>query len=176
MTAQAKGAVPQALLDLPQRTFSNLGRDEAASLNGILRPLAWIDGLITATIVSPAETDPDELLEHIWVEDGLGELTVSQANDVASIVIDQLSHVAHTLFESPEAYRPFLAGASDEQAAAQQWAAGFRFGIRLQPEPWAPLIDDDDTRSVLALIFCLERDEDLPEEVRVRFSVQTYFR
>jgi hypothetical protein len=50
--------------------------------------------------------------------------------------------------------------------AAAQWAAGFRFGIRLRPEPWGPFIDDEDVRPLLAAIFSLERDEDMPAQER----------
>ena len=166
MTAQAKWAVPQSLLDLPQRTFATLGRDETARLAVLLRPLPWIDGLITAAILAPEETD--DWIEHIWVEDELGKTTLAQANDVVSMVDDQFSYVAGMLFDHPQAYRPFLDGASDEQTAAAQWAAGFRFGVRLQPEPWMPLIDDADARLMLMAIFSLERDEDQPEEARAK--------
>lgn len=85
---------------------------------------------------------------------------------MSSLVDDQFMHVCNTLFDDPEAYRPFLGDRSNQMEAAAHWAAGFRFGIRLLPEPWAPLIDRDDTRLLLAHIFCLERDEDLPEDER----------
>ena len=87
------------------------------------------------------------------------------------MVTDQHEFIFAMLFESPELYQPFL-GKGDRLEAAAQWAAGFRFGIRLRPEPWAPLIDDEGARTLLATIFCLEREEDQPQEpgVESRFA------
>jgi len=164
MTALAKSAALRSLHEPPERTFATLGPDERARLGAILRPLAWIDGLVTAVAVAPEE--PEDWLEHIWVEEELGKLTLPQTDAVAAVVLEQFSHVFDMLLEGPEVYRPFLAGATDTLDAASQWAAGFRFGIRLQPESWAPLIDSDNTRPLLVLVFCLERDEDLPEAAK----------
>jgi uncharacterized protein len=161
---QAKNTLPRLLLDLPKRTFATLTRDEAASLVVPLRPLPWVDGLITAAVIAPEE--PEDWIDHLWVEDEIGKLTLPQTNGLLSVVLDQFGHVADMLCNNPRAYRPFLGAGSDQVAAAAQWATGFRFGIRLNPEQWAPLIDDDNARAMLALIFCLERDEGLVEPER----------
>lgn len=160
-------AMPAAMPPLPAlvgRSFALLDHAERDSLAAVLRPLSWIDGLITAIILAPEE--PEDWMEHLWIEEALGKLTIPQADDVASVVDDHFMHVADTLYDDPRAYRPYLNGAGDRMAAAAQWASGFRLGIRLQPEPWAPLIEDEDARSLLAAIFSLERDEDLPEEAK----------
>ncbi len=162
--AMPAGAALPSPLDPTARSFALLDQAERDRLGAVLRPLAWIDGLITAVIVGPDE--PEDWAQHVWNESGLGELTLAQANDVAEVVDDHFLHVADTLYDDPEAYRPYLSGLGDEMEAAAQWAAGFRFGIRLRPEPWAPLIDDEDVRPLLAAIFSLERDEDMPEEER----------
>lgn len=162
MNAHAAGAVHLDWPDGP--SFADLSPDETARLGNVLRPLAWIDGLMTAAIVAPDE--PEDWLEHIWIEEQLGKLTPSQAKAVTDTVTDQYVHIVNTLFQSPEAYRPYLSDAADQVAAATQWAAGFCFGMRLHPEPWAPLINDDDARALMVFIFCLERDEDLPEASR----------
>jgi uncharacterized protein len=154
-------AIPE--LGRPERNFATLGGPELAKVRAILRPLPWIDGLITASVIAPADLDPDDWLEHVWIEDELGKLTLAEVDGVASVVTDQHDFVFSMLFESPELYQPFL-GTGDRLEAAAQWAAGFRFGIRLRPEPWAPLIDHDGARMLLATIFCLEREEDQPQE------------
>ena len=162
--AMPAGAALPSPLDAAARSFALLDHAERDRLSAVLRPLAWIDGLITAVIVGPDE--PEDWVEHVWNETGLDGLTLAQSNDVAEVVDDHFLHLADTLYDDPEAYRPYLSGSGDEMEAAAQWAAGFRFGIRLQPEPWAPLIEDEDVRPLLAAIFSLERDKDILEEER----------
>jgi uncharacterized protein len=168
MTAPARAASARPLLhtlrDARTRSFLGLGQEEAARLADSARPLPWLDGLIAAMAVSPGE--PDDWLDHIWADGALGRLTPAQAKDIAGLVEDHYCHVLDVLYESPHIYTPYLGAESDQAVAAAQWAAGFRFGIRLCPEPWRPLIDDDTSRVLLAAVFCLERDEDLPEEER----------
>jgi yecA family protein len=160
-----------ALPPLPEptgRSFALLDEAERARLAAVLRPLAWIDGLITAAIVSPEE-EPEDWIEHVWNgenEDEIEKLTLAQSNDLLSAVVDQYCHVTEMLFEHSEQHRPYLAGCSDRMEAAAQWAAGFRYGIRLQPEAWEPFIDNDDARSLLAAVLSLERDEGLTDRAK----------
>jgi yecA family protein len=160
-----------ALPPLPQftgRSFALLDDAERHRLTAVFRPLAWIDGLITAAILAPEE-EPEDWIEHVWNEDredAIDKLTLAQSNDLLAAVVDQYCHVTEMLFEHPDRLRPYLSGCSDRMAAAAQWAAGFRFGIRLLPEPWEPFIENDDARSLLAAILSLERDDDLSEEAR----------
>ncbi len=147
------------LRDPSNRSFLSLDQNEAAHLASNVRPLPWLDGLIAALVVAPEE--PDHWLDHIWADGTLERLTPTQAKGIKSMVEDHYCNVVDVLFESPHIYCPHLGGGSDELEAAAQWATGFRFGIRLHPEPWRPLIDDDTSRTLLAAIFCLEPDEDL---------------
>jgi yecA family protein len=150
------------------RSFALLDEAERGNLAAVFRPLAWIDGLITATILSP-EDEPEDWIDHVWNdtnEDEIAKLTLAQSNDLLSAVVDQHCHVTEMLFEHPDAHRPYLSGCADRMDAAAQWAAGFRLGIRLRPEPWAPLLENEDARSLLTAIFSLERDEDLPDQAR----------
>jgi uncharacterized protein len=164
MSTPAQATVLHASSDVRERTFVDLDPDEAARLADILRPLPWIEGLITAAIIAPQL--PSDWLDHIWAEGGREKLTAVEAKTLSSLAEDQFIHVCETLFEQPAAYRPFLGDGSDRMEAVAQWAAGFRFGIRLLPEPWERLIENDDTRTLLASIFCLERDEDLSADER----------
>ncbi|HEX6002252.1 MAG TPA: UPF0149 family protein [Hyphomicrobiaceae bacterium] len=164
MAMPASAAMQSPLLDLRGRSFALLDRVERDRLAAVLRPLSWIDGLITAVIIAPEEAQ--DWMEYIWRED---DVLAAAAVEIPTAVDDHLIHVADTLCIGPEAYRPFLGDAGDQLAAAAQWASGFRFGIRLKPEPWTPLIEDEDTRSLLAAIFALERDEDLPAQERDGF-------
>jgi uncharacterized protein len=156
------------LPELTGRSFALLDQAERDRLGAILRPLPWIDGLITAAVIAreDAAADPadgDDWIDYVWNEgeEELGKLTLTQTNDVVTMMVDHYCHVAETLFERPEAYCPYLAGPGDRLEAAAQWAAGFRLGICANPKPWRPLIDADDARALLVAIFSLERDEDL---------------
>jgi yecA family protein len=150
------------------RSFALLDDAERDKLTAVFRPLAWIDGLITATILSP-EDEPEDWIDHVWNDANeieIGKLTLAQSNDLLSAVVDQYCHITEMLFEHPDAHRPYLSGCSDRLEAAAQWAAGFRLGIRLRPEPWAPLLENEDARSLLTAVFSLERDEGLSEQAR----------
>ena len=164
MSTPARAIEPDASPDVSDRSFADLGPNEVARLAGILRPLPWVDGLVTSAIVAPES--PGDWLDHIWAEGGLEKLTSAEAKDLSSLAEDHFIHVCDLLFEEPAAYGPFLGDRIDQMDAAAQWAAGFRFGIRLLPEPWGLLIDDDATRTLLACIFCLKGEEELSEEER----------
>jgi uncharacterized protein len=164
MSALAGVVTPDIWFQRPERTFASLAADERARLVGVLRPLPWIDGLVTAAVIAPE--DPEDWLDHIWVEGGLSKLTVARARELTSLVEDQYAQVTNQLFYDEATYSPFLDDQSNELAAASEWAAGFRFGIRLLPEPWQPLIEDEGTRTLLCAIFCLERDESLSDAER----------
>jgi yecA family protein len=166
--AMPAGAALPPLPEPTGRSFALLDQAERDRLAAVLRPLAWIDGLITAAILAPEE-EPEDWIEHVWNEDNedqIDKLTLAQSNDLLAAVVDQYCHVSDKLFEHPEQHRPYLSGCGDRTEAAAQWAAGFRFGIRLQPEPWEPFIENDDARSLLAAILSLERDEGLSEEAK----------
>jgi uncharacterized protein len=164
MAALPKLHIP-ALLDPQARTFATLNEADRQRASAVLRPLPWVDGLITAMVLSPSDFEPEGWSQQIWLEDELGKLTPAQAGEVDAIIIDHFDRLFAVLFENPGAYAPYL-GNGDALEAATQWAAGFGVGIRLQPEPWQPLIDDEDARTCMMLIFCLERDEDQPEASR----------
>jgi yecA family protein len=169
--AMLAGAALPPLPEPTGRSFALLDEAERDRLAAVLRPLAWIDGLITAAILSPQD-EPEDWIDHVWNdgnEDEIEKLTLAQSNDLLSAVVDQYCHVTEMLFEHSESHRPYLSGCSDRMEAAAQWAAGFRFGIRLQPESWDPFMENDDARSLLAAILSLERDDGLSEEARSDF-------
>jgi yecA family protein len=167
MATSAAAALPP-LPEPTGRSFALLDEAERERLAAVLRPLAWIDGLITAAIVSPEE-EPEDWIEYVWNgqnEEEIEKLTLAQSNDLLSAVVDQYCHVTEMLYEHAEQHQPYLAGCRDRMEAAAQWAAGFRFGIRLQPEAWEAFIDNDDARSLLAAILSLERDEGLTDHAK----------
>ena len=173
------GAAMPTLPDMTGRSFALLDQAERDRLAPLLRPLPWIDGLIAATVIAPIAPDaPDEKdevesaldwLDFIWREENEAEvekLTLPQSVEIVSPVMDHYCHVASSLLDAPETYRPYLAGGSDPLQAAE-WADGFRIGIALEPEAWRPLFADEDALSLLVVVFSLLRDDDMPEEMRI---------
>jgi yecA family protein len=142
-------------------SFANLAAGNPALQAGGLRPLAWIDGMLTAAMVSPEFVDPELWIEHVCDEAVWARFTGTQMERFIAALTARQIHIGTQLAEDPESYRPFLDGGPDQLTAASDWAAGFRVGIRVQPEPWQPIIDDDAGLMLLNAIFVLESDESL---------------
>lgn len=81
-------------------------------------------------------------------------------------VVSHRRHVAATLLQGPEAYRPYLSGFGDPQDAAAEWADGFRDGAHLYPEMHALLAGNQEALTLITAVPGLLRDEDVPEELR----------
>jgi yecA family protein len=169
-------AMPPPLLDPSGRSFALLDEAERDRLRPLLRPLPWIDGLITAMVIAPAsptETDEDEdaldWLYMIWREGReaeVGELSQPQSAEIVDPVVAHYVHVADSLCEDPEGYRPYLAGFSDPMEAASLWAAGFWSGLSIAPDAWSSTLEDEDALPLLAAVLSLVRDADMPDSVQ----------
>jgi yecA family protein len=134
-------------------SFALLAQDERDRLSKLLRPLPWIDGLIAAMVVAPEAqmaAENDEALDWlylIWKEESaaeVGKLSLPQSAEIVDPVMAHYVHVAETLCDAPEAYRPYLAGFSDPMEATSLWAAGFWGGLSINPEAWTSTLEDED--------------------------------
>jgi yecA family protein len=173
MDTLADAAMPPPL-DPAGRSFALLDAAERNRIGALLRPLPLIDGLITATIVAPtvpdapgAEDEALDWLDCIWSEAHAAEiekLTLPQSAAIVDPVLAHYAHVADSLLEDPETYRPYLAG--DPVEAASVWAAGFWGGVSLNPQAWVPLLEDEDALPLMIAILSLVQDADMPESVR----------
>lgn len=173
METLAGDAMPS---DLTGRSFALLDQTERERLATLLRPLPWIDGLIAAVVITPdAPDEADEVegaldwLDIIWSEekdDEVDKLTARQSVEIVAPVMDHYCHVADSLFDESDTYRPYLAGFSDPLEAASQWAAGFCGGLSLNMEAWVPLLADEDALPLLVAIFSLVGDGELPDDIR----------
>ncbi|MFZ1101316.1 MAG: SEC-C metal-binding domain-containing protein [Hyphomicrobiaceae bacterium] len=81
------------------------------------------------------------------------------------VAVEHHRHIAATLLQTPESYRPYLSGFSEPLDAAAEWADGFRHGLHLYPEMHA-LLDHQDALTLMTGVLGLLRDEDVPEELR----------
>ncbi len=156
------------------RGFALLDEVTRERLATLLNPLPWVDGLVTAeVIVTGGADDPrsaehaPEWLHHIWseaVEDDA--LTMDRTAEVMAAAVSHHRHIAATLLQAPDAWRPYLSGFSDPLDAAAEWADGFRCGLHLHPEIHTLLSGDEEALALLTATFGLLRDEDVPEDLR----------
>lgn len=174
MDTLADAAMPPPL-DPNGRSFALLDEAERDRLGALLRPLPFVDGLVTATVVAPMTgdaSDADEAagwLDCIWSEAGAARidgLNLAATAEFVDPVLAHYAHVADTLCEEPDTYRPYLAGSGDSLAAASQWASGFWCGVSLNADVWAPLLEDEDALPLLAAVLSLVQDADMPEAFR----------
>lgn len=155
--------------DPTERSFVLLDQAERDRLRPLLRPLPWIDGLLTALVLPPNAGGAwvvVECLSYVWnegYEDEIGKLTEAQTGKILTLVMDHYNHVVASLLD--ETYRPYLGDFSDPLEAAAQWASGFCGGLGLQDDEWATLFADEEARLLLVAISCLVRDEDLPGDM-----------
>jgi uncharacterized protein len=155
-------------------SFARLDQATRGRIVALLHPLPWVDGLVTAEVVVTGGAEdprnaqhPPEWLHRIWNEAIKDDtLTVDRTAEVMATAVSHHRHIAATLLQAPDAYRPYLFGFSDPLDAAAEWADGFRCGIHLHPEMHELLSDDEETRTLLTGVFGLLRDEDVPEELR----------
>ena len=157
------------------RSFALLDRATRERLATFLRPLPWVDGLVNAVVIATGGADDPryaehapEWLHHIWSEaikdDGI---SVDGTAEVMAAVVSHHRHIAATLLQGPEAYRPYLFGFGDPLNAAAEWAGGFRHGLHLYPEMHA-LLAHQDALTLMTGVLGLLRDEDVPEELRAK--------
>ena len=156
------------------RSFALLDPARRERLAVLLRPLPWVDGLVTAVVIATGGADDPryaqhapEWLHHIWSEaiedDGI---SVDRTAEVMAAVVSHHRHTAATLLQGSEAYRPYLSGFGDPLDAAAEWADGFRHGAHLYPEMHALLAGDQEALTLMTAVLGLLRDEDVPEELR----------
>lgn len=158
------------------RSFALLAQDERDRLSKLLRPLPWIDGLIAAMVVAPEASqetaENDDALDWLYLiwnegrEAEVGKLSLPQSAEIVDPVMAHYVHVAETLCDAPEVYRPYMAGFSDPLEAASLWAAGFWGGLSINPGVWTSTLEDEDALPLLVAILSLVRDADMPEAVQ----------
>ena len=156
------------------RSFALLDQATRERLAPLLRPLPWVDGLVTAVVIATGGADDPrhaehapEWLHHIWseaIEDD--EISLEWTAQVMAAAVSHHRHIAATLLQEPEAYRPYLSGFSDPLDAAAEWADGFRHGVHLYPDMRALLAGDQEALTLMTTVLGLLRDEDVPEELR----------
>jgi uncharacterized protein len=152
--------------------FAQLDQAERDRLTGLLQPLPWIEGLMTALAIAPGRKGATlgmvECIDLVWsVDDAdkVDELTEKETGEIVDLMMGQYTHVLTDVTHS-DGYCPYLAGYSDPLEVAGLWAAGFGGGFAFRTRSWARFLDDEYVQSRLEAIFSLVSDEDVPEDAR----------
>jgi uncharacterized protein len=156
-------AMPAAIQPPPSliggRSFALLDGIERQEVAGVLRPLPWIDGFLTALVIVGKEATYRG--DCVYDESAPDDLPPDRKWEAASIVEDHLLALIETLHRDVGAYRPYLGDAGDRLEAASQWASGFCFGVSLELKAWQPVIASEDARALVVMIFSLEQSDDV---------------
>jgi uncharacterized protein len=145
--------------------FQQLTVAQRAEMATSLRPLVWLDGLIAATIIS---TEVSEAwLDEIWQPGTREALTRDAAKRISGHADDHFIHVLNELMSPLPAFEPYFEKTQSPIANAHIWAEGFRRGIQLAGEGWAPIFDDAGARQMTMAIFLL-----LPDDVLTSAELQ----
>ena len=130
-----------------------------------------LDGFVAGLISCPELIPPSEWLPVVWGLSGEEESpvfdTLEHANKVIALVMGHYNHVAKTLFESPDEYRPlFATDERNDDIIWELWIEGFDKAMKLRPAAWLPLMEADPEtsaaiRGLLTLIDVANQDEKL---------------
>ena len=129
--------------------------------------LEQLDGFFAALIAGPDNVLPSEYLPEIW-GDGMVNEDIFRAQailqDFLSLVTRHWNAVSQTL-RSGDVYTPLLIEDENGIFRGNDWANGFLRGMELSREAWAPLLDDENQGSLVA-IFALAHEHDPDPELR----------
>lgn len=138
--------------------------------------LEELDGFAAGLVVCPETILPSEWLSIVWGlednEDAPIFETLDHANKVIALVMGHYNHVARTLSEAPESYRPlFPKDDRNNEILWEIWIEGFEKAFKLRPAAWLPLLEADvetsaAIRGMLTLADVARRDERLSVDQR----------
>jgi uncharacterized protein len=136
----------------------------AAVPNPILRPLE-LDGYLTGILLTP-NPSPRQWIPGIWEADSPSYESDDQFVELVTSVIARQTEIAADLDKGAPAFRESLVEQGErDYDQLRTWVRGFRKAIRLDPDYWSNLMDDDLTRDLVA-VFTGFMDADEPFEER----------
>jgi uncharacterized protein len=139
--------------DLADPADGNGGAEEWASFS-------YVNGFITAVIVSPKSIDTAEWLS-LLLEVPQEELTEAEVTPARELLLMEYRSILDSLTARDGSYSPFFWDDDDEgRLMSQDWAEGFLAGMELRKNAWDRVLEDENLRTALLLILTLLRDEE----------------
>jgi uncharacterized protein len=118
--------------------------------------ISALDGFLTSLVIGPGLIPPSLWLKAIWGGESEPMFESSaQAQRVIRLIMRRFNAIS-SMFNEPPEFAPILYEHEVEGTLlADAWCWGFLAGIRLAPEGWQPLLEDEDTRRMLLPIIVL---------------------
>ena len=124
--------------------------------------ISALDGFLTSLVIGPELVPPSVWLKAIWGGESEPAFESSaQAQRVISLIMRR-SNAISSMFNEPPEFAPILYEREVEGSrywSADDWCWGFLEAIRLSPETWQPLVEDEDNRSMLLPIVALGSED-----------------
>jgi len=124
--------------------------------------ISALDGFLTSLVIGPGLVPPSVWLKAIWGGENEPVFESSaQAQRVISLIMRRFNGISST-FNEPSQFAPILYEREVEGTrywSADDWCWGFLEAIRLTPETWQPLVEDEDNRWMLLPIVALGSED-----------------
>lgn len=117
--------------------------------------LSDLDGFLTGIVVGPELIMPSEWLAVIWGHESPKFKDVEEALQVMSAIMERYNEIVRGFQQSPPYFDPMYMETNDGLVIAADWAEGFNDAIKLRPEFWRPLIEDQQFGRLLRPVMIL---------------------
>jgi uncharacterized protein len=127
-------------------------------------PIDWLHGFLCAIACGPSKIAPPVWLTHVWGDTPPVFESPAQADHITGSIINLFNSIEQAV--SAKTFVPLLRRTvtGDMTNIAQGWCAGFEEGIRQDAGCWAPLLEDEDQRVLLAPLLIIRMSSDVIED------------
>ena len=114
-----------------------------------------IDDLLTALIIGPEVIPPADWLPVIWDHEQPSFTDAGEAEAVIGTIMGRHNEIVSNLNADPASVNPVFERTADGRVIAADWCGGFIDGMRLRPEAWKVLVQDENDGELLTPILAL---------------------
>jgi uncharacterized protein len=127
-------------------------------------PIDWLHGFLCAIACGPTNIAPLVWLTHVWGDTPPVFESQAQADHITGSIINLANSIKQAV--SAKTFVPLLPRSvtGDMTNIAQGWCAGFEEAIHLDAGGWAPLLEDEEQRIVLAPLLIISLSSDVIED------------